>query len=39
MDKLYILLALGALVATWALTTRLTNMRGESRSGRTRGKQ
>ena len=39
MDKLYILLALGALVATWALTTRLTNVRGESTSGRTRGKQ
>ena len=39
MDKLYILLALGALVATWALTTRLANMRGESKWRRTRGKQ
>jgi len=38
-DKLYILLALGVLVATGALTKRLTSMYGESQRRRTQGKR
>ena len=38
-DTLYILLALGVLVTTGALTKRLTGMYGESQLRRTRGKR